>query len=78
MIALEAETVFELWESIKSYVPAKEKLEVAEIFIKAVDEAGLSQVDIEVLCDDDKILYEAVRRYYVEDDDFDEEEDDWN
>lgn len=77
MIALEAETVFELWENVKSFIPPKEKLEAAEVFIKIMDEAGLEKVDIEVLCDEDKILHEAVRQYFVEDDYDDEDEDDW-
>ena len=72
MSSIDIETVFELWERIKPCVPAKDKLEVAEIFIKVADEAGVLKEDIEDLVSQDKILEEAFDRYY--EDDYEEEE----
>tara|TARA_B100001057_G_scaffold389469_2_gene397221 strand:- start:3700 stop:3924 length:225 start_codon:yes stop_codon:yes gene_type:complete len=72
MSSIDIETVFELWERIKPCVPAKDKLEVAEIFIKVTDEAGVPKEDIEDLVSQDKILEEAFDRYY--EDDYEEEE----
>ena len=40
MTSVDIETVFEMWEKIKAYVPAKEKLDVAEIFIRTADDVG--------------------------------------
>tara|TARA_B100000886_G_scaffold340488_1_gene310423 strand:+ start:997 stop:1221 length:225 start_codon:yes stop_codon:yes gene_type:complete len=70
--SIDIETVFELWERIKPCIPAKDKLEVAEIFIKISDEAGVIKEDIEDLVSQDKILEEAFDRYY--EDDYEEEE----
>jgi|TARA_X000000950_G_scaffold235159_1_gene285469 hypothetical protein len=72
MSSIDIETVFELWERIKPCIPAKDKLEVAEIFIKVADEAGVLKEDIEDLVSQDKILEEAFDRYY--EDDYEEEE----
>ncbi len=72
MSSIDIETVFELWERIKPCIPAKDKLEVAEIFIKISDEAGVIKEDIEDLVSQDKILEEAFDRYY--EDDYEEEE----
>lgn len=72
MSSIDIETVFELWERIKPCIPAKDKLEVAEIFIKISDEAGVLKEDIEDLVSQDKILEEAFDRYY--EDDYEEEE----
>ena len=58
MSSIDIETVFELWERIKPCIPAKDKLEVAEIFIKVADEAGVLKEDIEDLVSQDKILEE--------------------
>tara|TARA_B100000963_G_C22420817_1_gene577536 strand:+ start:211 stop:438 length:228 start_codon:yes stop_codon:yes gene_type:complete len=75
MSSIDNETLFELWERIKPCIPAKEKLEVAEIFIKTADESGMLKEDIEDLVSQDKILEEAFDRYYA--DDFEEEEEEW-
>lgn len=75
MSSIDIETVFELWEKIKPCVPAKDKLEVAEIFIKTADEAGVLKEDIEDLVSQDKILEEAFDRYY--EDDYEDDEEEW-
>jgi|TARA_B000000557_G_C20798495_1_gene454396 hypothetical protein len=75
MSSIDIETVFELWEKIKPCIPAKDKLEVAEIFIKTADEAGVLKEDIEDLVSQDKILEEAFDRYY--EDDYEDDEEEW-
>ena len=75
MSSIDIETVFELWEKIKPCIPAKDKLEVAEIFIKTADEAGALKEDIEDLVSQDKILEEAFDRYY--EDDYEDDEEEW-
>ena len=75
MSSIDIERVFELWEKIKPCIPAKDKLEVAEIFIKTADEAGVLKEDIEDLVSQDKILEEAFDRYY--EDDYEDDEEEW-
>ena len=75
MTSVDIETVFEMWEKIKAYSPAKEKLDVAEIFIRTADDVGALKEDVHELVNGDKILEAAYDRYYA--DDFEEEEDDW-
>ena len=74
MAAIETDFIFELWETIKHLVPAKDKLEAAERIIKACDDYGISKVDLEEMTENDKILQAAFDRYFI--DDYDEDEDD--
>lgn len=70
------ELIMELWARIKSHIPAKERLEVADIFVVVFDEFGL--VDDDLLDEDlDRELRAAARSHlseFVED--IEEDEDD--
>ncbi len=74
MAAVELETVFELWEKVLPFIPAKDKLEAAETFIKVCDDSGIEQHEIDEFAEGDKILETAVDRYFEE---FEDEEEDW-
>jgi len=71
MISENHELLIELWSRIKSHIPPKERLEVADIMVVVFDEFGL--VDDDLLDQDlDKELRAAARSHLAE---FGEEED---
>lgn len=71
MITENHELLIELWARIKSHIPPKERLEVADIFVVVFDEFGL--VEDSLLDEDlDKELRAAARSHLS---DLDAEED---
>ena len=72
---MESEQLYELWENLISYVPAKDRLEAGEVFIKMLDDSGMSPDDIEILIQGDNTLQAALDVYFDEEDDNDDEED---
>ena len=67
---MESESLYELWETLKGYIPAKDRIEAGEMFIKQCDDLGMSTEEIGELIDGDEVLEVALDRF------FDEEEDD--
>ena len=59
---MESEQLFEMWENLKSYIPVKDRLEAGEVFIRMLDDSGMSSDDIEILVDEE---------------DFNDDEEDW-
>lgn len=74
---MESESLYELWETLVNYIPAKDKIEAGEMFIKQCDDLGLSSEDIELLIDGDLILSTALDRFFEDEEDFDDN-DDWD
>jgi len=75
MVNQNNELIMELWARMKSHIPPKERLEVADILIVVFDEFGL--VDDELIDEDlDKELRAAVRSHLGEPVDFEEDVDD--
>jgi len=75
MISENHELLIELWSRIKSHIPPKERLEVADIFVVVFDEFGL--VDDNLLDEDlDKELRAAARSHLSALDEESEEYDD--
>jgi hypothetical protein len=72
---LESESLYELWETLVNYIPAKDKIEAGEMFIKQCDDLGLSSEDIELLIDGDLILSTALDRFFEDEEDFNDDED---
>ena len=72
---MESELLYELWETLISYIPVKDRLEAGEVFIKMLDDLGMSPDDIEVLIDGDNTLQAALDVYFEEENDND---DDWD
>jgi hypothetical protein len=72
---MESEQLYELWENLITYIPAKDRLEAGEVFIKMLDDSGMSPDDIEILIDGDNTLQAALDVYFEDDDDNDDEED---
>lgn len=67
MIGENSELIMELWDRLKSHIPPKERLEVADILITVFDEYGMVE---EELADEDigKELRAAVRSKFSVDD----------
>ena len=74
---MEPESLYELWETLVNYIPAKDKIEAGEMFIKQCDDLGLSSEDIELLIDGDLILSTALDRFFEDEEDFNDDEEDW-
>jgi hypothetical protein len=73
---MESDLLYELWETLISYIPVKDRLEAGEVFIKMLDDLGMSPDDIEVLIDGDNTLQAALDVYFEEENDNDDE--DWD
>lgn len=74
MINENNELVMELWARLKSHIPPKERLEVADILVVVFDEFG--KIDDDLMDEDlDKELRAAVRSHVGDPLDVDEEED---
>jgi hypothetical protein len=69
---LESESLYELWETLKSYIPAKDRIEAGEMFIKQCDDLGMSTEEIGELIDGDEVLEVALNRFFDEEDDYDD------
>ena len=74
---MESESLYELWETLVNYIPAKDKIEAGEMFIKQCDDLDLSSEDIELLIDGDLILSTALDRFFEDEEDFNDDEEDW-
>ena len=69
------ELIIELWSRLKSHIPPKERLEVADIMIVVFDEFG--KVDDDLMDEDlDKELRAAVRSHIGDPLDLEEDEED--
>lgn len=78
MASVDNEFIVDLWNTIVSYIPAKEKLDAAEALIKLCDEFGFTEEDLYDIIDDNKILETAFNRYFADAfDDDEDEDDDW-
>lgn len=78
MASVDNEFIVDLWNTIVSYIPAKEKLAAAEALIKLCDEFGFTEEDLYDIIDDNKILEAAFNRYFADAfDDDEDEDDDW-
>ena len=73
---MESDLLYELWETLISYIPVKDRLEAGEVFIKMLDDLGMSPDDIEVLIDGDNTLQAALDVYFEEEND--NEDEDWD
>ena len=73
MIRESHELLIELWSQLKSHIPAKERLEVADLIVTIFDEYG--QIDSEIHAEDlDKALKAALRsRLEVDEEDNDDD-----
>ena len=73
MIRESHELLIELWSQLKSHIPAKERLEVADLIVTIFDEYG--KIDSEILAEDlDKALKAALRsRLEVDEEDNDDD-----
>jgi hypothetical protein len=74
---LETESLYELWETLKGYIPGKDRIEAGEMFIRQCDDLGMSTEEIEELIDGDEVLQVAMDRYFS-DEVVDEDYDDWD
>jgi len=73
---LESESLYELWETLKGYISAKDRIEAGEMFIKQCDDLGMSTEEIGELIDGDEVLEVALDRFFDEEED--DDYDDWS
>lgn len=74
----EVELLHATWDSIKAYIPKKERLHVAETLVRTFDDtAGLSDID-EYLNEFDSTMKSALVSHFDLFDDEDDEDDDWD
>lgn len=59
--------VIDLWSAIKSYIPKKDRVEVADVLVNILDEYGYAD-GLEDATDIDKDLLTAVQAYFGIDD----------
>ena len=69
---MESESLYELWETLRSYIPIKDRIEAGEMFIKQCDNLGMSIEEIEELIDGDDVLQVALDKYFDDDEDYDD------
>jgi len=74
----DTEIVLDIWSTLKSFIPAKEKMEAAERLVKICDEFGIRKTEIFEMAEDDKILQTAYDRYFVDDDGDNEWDEEWD
>ena len=67
--------IVDLWSRLKSHVPVKERLEVADLIVNVFNDHGMAD-GLEEEEGLDKELKAAVKSYYSDDDEDDEEDDD--
>ena len=68
------ELLIELWAQLKSHIPVKERLEVADVIVTIFDEYG--QIDSDILKEDtDKALRAALRSRLSEDEEGTDDDD---
>jgi hypothetical protein len=77
MINENNELIMELWSRLKSHIPPKERLEVADLIVVIFDEFGMADDLIDEADDLDRELRAAVRSHFgddptEEDDDYEE------
>lgn len=71
---IEPEIFIELWEIVRSYIPTKERSEVAELFMNSLDSYGYAEALDEYTENMPKDLKNAFNNLYSEDEDEDEDE----
>lgn len=68
----------ETWEIVRSHIPAKERLEVAESLVRTFEEnIGLTDIQVDIN-EFDKVMKTAIMAHFEDfEEDDDEEDDDW-
>ena len=69
---MELESLYELWETLKGYIPGKDRIEAGEMFIKQCDDLGMSVEDIEELIDGDEVLQVSLDKFFDEENDYED------
>ena len=71
----DVESVREMWNVLKEYIPAKEKQEAADHLISVIVDMDFPDSEFQSLVRSDRYLEEAAAEYL--DDDFVDEEEEW-
>ncbi len=74
MATSDTEILLDIWDTLKSFIPSKDKMEAAERIVKIFDEFGIRKTDICEMTEEDKILQTAYDRYFSNDEEYDEDE----
>ena len=74
----DVESVREMWNVLKEYIPAKEKQEAADHLISVIVDMDFPDSEFQSMVRSDRYLEDAASEYLDEDwDDVDTEEDEW-
>ena len=66
--------VIEFWETVKEYIPAKDKQTAADHVLTNLVDMGLDDITLKELEGLDSIMEQAVSEHLDDEDDWDEEE----
>jgi hypothetical protein len=75
---LEGDTILEIWDVLRAYIPDKEKQEAADHLIPLIVDMEMPESDFQKLVKSDTHLEEAAQEYLEEEEDEDNNDtDDW-
>lgn len=66
-MTFDSDTIYEIWNIMRSHIAAKERLSAANRLVELCDEYGFDHTDFVDLAETDKILEEAVHRFLKDD-----------
>ena len=75
----EVALLHEVWDSIRSHIAAKERLNIAEVLVRVFDDnVDIAEVETQLMKFDSVMKAAIVTHFDIGLDDNDDEEDDWN
>jgi molecular chaperone GrpE (heat shock protein) len=78
-IEVEVEVILELWDSVKDFIPAKSRTEVAENFLSVLANYGVDPKELGIIAEEDPNLHNAYETLFAadvnDDDDYDDGDD---
>lgn len=77
-IEVEVEMFLELWDSVKDFIPAKSRDDVAEEFLGTLANFGVDPKELSIIAEEDRNLHNAFESLFGVEivEGFDEDEDD--
>jgi hypothetical protein len=68
-MSAEAQVVIEIWDSVRDFIPANKRLDIAENILKSFADYGFEANDLHEIIDEDKDLEEAFEIIFSDQDD---------
>lgn len=73
----EVEVFLELWDTVRDYIPSKERDVVAETFLSTIVQYGTDHKELEIIADEDRNLHNAYQSLWGSETDDDYGDDDY-